>query len=313
MAEVSNNDLVQTEEEYENDGDGDGDDDDDDVFDIMLNPGGDEGSSFRTRNDPSAPYQRANVTERKGALDIRCACLDVIHGLMSPDADEFATIIVLNFRFDSRKTARRILAVNITLQFAPEQPGDPEPEVFQITPFDSMVMVQTMQTEEKKIMAGVNLGAPPLAGVELGVDLGWERSVNRETTDATRVIGSIDLLGRTYGNADSASWSLIENSTTKTGVPSTMRTAILLKRQDEKPFRCDFKIEAKVDPKSSIERSFQRLFGGRPKDDPLLFDPQLPPTNKLQMYDLTALGSVDLGSLSGVTFQTVLDSAVKHI
>ena len=116
MAEVSNNDLVQTEEEYE-------DDDDDDVFDIMLNPGGDEGSSFRTRNDPSAPYQRTNVTERKGALDIRCTCLDVIHGLVSPDAEEFATIIVLNFRFDSRKTARRILAVNITLQFAPEQPG----------------------------------------------------------------------------------------------------------------------------------------------------------------------------------------------
>ncbi|EUC29010.1 hypothetical protein COCCADRAFT_29841 [Bipolaris zeicola 26-R-13] len=305
MAEVSNSEPVQTEEKYE--------DDDYDVFDIMLNPGGDEGSSFRTRNDPSAPYQRTNVTERKGALDIRCTCLDVIHGLVSPDADEFATLIVLNFRFDSRKTARRILAVNITLQFAPEKAGDPEPEVFQIAPYDNMVMVQTTQTEGKTTMAGVSLGAPPLVGVELGAELGWERSVTRETTDATRVIGSIDLLGRTYGNADSASWSLIENSTTKTGVPSTMRTAILLKRQDEKPFRCDFKIEAKVDAKSSMERSFQKMFGGRPKDDPLLFDPQLPPTNKLQMYDLTALGSVDLGSLAGITFQTVLDSAVKHI
>ncbi|XP_014554315.1 hypothetical protein COCVIDRAFT_105339 [Bipolaris victoriae FI3] len=305
MAEVSNSEPVQTEEKYE--------DDDYDVFDIMLNPGGDEGSSFRTRNDPSAPYQRTNVTERKGALDIRCTCLDVIHGLVSPDADEFATLIVLNFRFDSRKTARRILAVNITLQFAPEKAGDPEPEVFQIAPYDNMVMVQTTQTEGKTTMAGVSVGAPPLVGVELGAELGWERSVTRETTDATRVIGSIDLLGRTYGNADSASWSLIENSTTKTGVPSTMRTAILLKRQDEKPFRCDFKIEAKVDAKSSMERSFQKMFGGRPKDDLLLFDPQLPPTNKLQTYDLTALGSVDLGSLAGITFQTVLDSAVKHI
>ena len=254
MAEVSNNDLVQTEEEYE-------DDDDDDVFDIMLNPGGDEGSSFRTRNDPSAPYQRTNVTERKGALDIRCTCLDVIHGLVSPDAEEFATIIVLNFRFDSRKTARRILAVNITLQFAPEQPGGPEPEVFRIAPYDSMVMVQTTQTEEKTTMAGVSLGAPPLAGVELGAELGWERSVNRETTDATKVIGSIDLLGRTYGNADSASWSLIENSTTKTGVPSTMRTAILLKRQDEEPFRCNFKIKPRLILKVLWRRAFKGCLG----------------------------------------------------
>lgn len=304
MADIVDNDPVQMEEE---------EDDDENVFDIALNPGGDEGSSFRTKNDPRAPYQRSNVTERKGALDIRCTCLDVIHGLVSPEAEEFATLIVLKFKFDSRKTARRISAVNITLQFAPEQPGDPEPVVFQIAPYDSMVMVETKQTEDEKSSASVKLGAPPLAGVELGTDLGWEKSVNRETTDATKVIGSIDLLGRNYGEADSASWTLLENSTTETGVPTTMRTAILLKRQDEKPFRCDFKIEAKVDPMSSIERKLQKLFGGRPKDDPLLFDPQLPPTNKLQTYDLTALGSVDLGVLSGVTFQTVLDSAVKHI
>ncbi|KAF4546016.1 uncharacterized protein LTHEOB_4668 [Lasiodiplodia theobromae] len=304
MADIVDNDPVQKEEE---------EDDDENVFDIALNPGGDEGSSFRTKNDPAAPYQRSNVTERKGALDIRCTCLDVIHGLVSPEAEEFATLIVLKFKFDSRKTARRISAVNITLQFAPEQAGDPEPVVSQIAPYDSMVMVETKQTEDEKRSASVKLGAPPLAGVELGTDLGWEKSVNRETTDATKVIGSIDLLGRNYGEADSASWTLLENSTTETGVPSTMRTAILLKRQDEKPFRCDFKIEAKVDPMSSIERKLQKLFGGRPKDDPLLFDPQLPPTNKLQTYDLTALGSVDLGALSGVTFQTVLDSAVKHI
>lgn len=304
MADMLENDPFQNEEE---------EDEDENVFDISLDPAGDEGSSFRTRNDPSAPYQRANVTERKGALDIRCTCLDVVHGLLSPEAQELATLIVLNFKFDSRKTARRISAVNITLRFAPEHPGDPEPEVFQIAPYDSMVMVQTTQTEDKKKTAGVKLGAPPLAGVELGAELGWESNVNRETTDATKVIGSIDLLGRTYGNADSASWTLLENSTTQTGVPSTMRTAILLKRQDEQPFRCDFKIDAKVDPISSIEGRLQRLFGGRPKDDPLLFDPQMQPTNKLQTYDLTTLGSVDLGTLSGVTFQTVLDTAVKHV
>lgn len=304
MADILDKDPVQIEEE---------EDDDENVFDITLNPGGDEGSSFRTKNDPSAPYQRINVTERKGALDIRCTCLDVIHGVVSPDAEELATLIVLKFKFDSRKTARRISTVNITLQFAPEQLGDPDPEVIQIAPYDSMVMVQTTQTEDKTTTAGVKLGAPPVAGVELGAELGWASSVNRQTTDATKIIGSIDLLGRNHGNADSASWTLLENNTTKTGVPSTMRTAILLKRQDEKPFRCTFELEAKVDLMSSIGMRVQKLFGGRPKDDPLLFDPLLPPTNKLQTYDVMALGSVDLGNLSGVTFQTVLDSAVKHI
>lgn len=35
-------------------------------FDMSLAPVGDEGSSFRTRNDPSAPFQRSNYVERKG-------------------------------------------------------------------------------------------------------------------------------------------------------------------------------------------------------------------------------------------------------
>lgn len=115
-------------------------------------------------------------------------------------------------------------------------------------------MVQTNQTEDKSPAADVKLGVPAIAGLEL---------VRIETKDATKVTGSIDTRGRTFGAANSASWTLLENSTTKTGVPSTMCTAILLKREDDSQFRCIFDLEVKADLVSSIELRAQKLLEER--------------------------------------------------
>lgn len=284
--------------------------DENSIFDIGLNPAGDDGSSFRTQNDPAAPYQRKNVTERKGTIDIRCTCLDVIHGLLSPDNyEDRATLIVLMFNFDSRKRARRIASVNISLQFSCEQPGNGDPEVYRIAPFESMAMVPTTAMEEKKRWADFKLGAPPLAGFQAGTELGWERTVISEMTDATRIIGTTDLRGRNYGEPNSVSWTLLENEAQQTGVPTALRTAILLKRRNDVKFQCTVKLDVKVDFRSKLER----MIGGKPKDDPVLFDPDMDPTNRLEAYDILNLGGVDLERISGITLVKYYDGAVKHI
>ncbi|KAL8867229.1 MAG: hypothetical protein Q9198_008594, partial [Flavoplaca austrocitrina] len=70
---------------------------------------------------------------------------------------------------------------------------------------------------------------------------------------------------------------------------------------------CVVKIDAKVDFKSSVER----LFGGKPKDDPVLFDPELEPTNNLWVYKIEELGAFNLESVCDVTFATKLGGALK--
>lgn len=84
-----------------------------------------------------------------------------------------------------------------------------------------------------------------------------------------------------------------------------MRTAILLRREDDSEFHCVVKIDAKVDVKSRIERLF-----GQKKDDPVLFEPSIKPTNRLQEYDIDNLGAVDLSSLCDVTMVTTLSGAI---
>ena len=189
--------------------------------------------------------------------------------------------------------------------------GERGPEVYAITPDGTMILLPTTQLEDIKRNVSLQLGgAAPVGGVTATGTVGWEKCVRRERSDCTVVTGSTSLEGRNYGPKNSASWTLLENKTTKTGVPMSMRTAVLLKRKDESPFQCVVKIDATVDLKSTLEQ----VFGGKgrePKDDAVLFDPEMEPTNNLQKYDIEELGAFDLESVRDVTFATVLEGVMK--
>ncbi|KAL9943973.1 hypothetical protein D7B24_006183 [Verticillium nonalfalfae] len=280
------------------------------TFDIDLFGGGDEQSGFHTKNDPSAPFQRTNVTNRKGAIDIKCNLVDVVHGKFDPDGDEYATLIVLLFRFDPRKRARRVAEAQISLVFDGLTEDDPRPVVEAIS-FDGRYSVApTTQSESVTRGAEGTLGLSAIQGAELSGGLKVEKTVTRDMEHFTTVIGSVDLIGYNYGEPNCATWSLIENEARETGVPAAVRAGILLRRTEEEArFKATIKIEVKADFKTSMER----FFGGKPKDDPVLFDPAKKPTNKLMVYDTEDLGALDLEKVSDVTFLTVRDGAVKKI
>lgn len=278
------------------------------TFNIDLSPTGDEGSTYRFKNHPDDPYQRRHWTERKGVIDVRCSALDVVHGLWSPEAPlRFCTLVVLQFRFDARRASRRIARANIELRFFGKTPGDDEVEVAGIWPHGKLALQRTTQNEENTVGAGVNVGSGMV--VDVGAELKWEKTVTRDTTDATTVVGSADTRGRSWGEHNSASWTLLENSTMGTGVPAAMRAAILLRRKTEDKFQCTFEIEAKADWKSSL----QGMFGKREVDDAVLFDPLRDSTNNLREYEETELGKVDLATLGDITTSTVYMGDVKKM
>lgn len=264
-------------------------------FEVGLEEGGDEGSGFRFQNDPSKPQQRNNITERHGAIDVRCVGKDVVHGYLK-DGEDPATLIVYEFQFDPRKPGRRIISGDAKFVFAPRNGGS-EPEVLKIAPKGRMTLVQTKQTESLTNSAEGKLGAAQF-GAELGGTVKWEKTVSRETTDATTIVGSIDTKGRNYGAPNAVSWTLMENKSAKTGVPAFFRTAVLLKREDDSEFESSFDIKVSADMVSRLSN----LFGKTPIDDPIIYDPSMPPTDKLRKYDTDNLGEIDLLELSFVAF-----------
>ncbi|KAH8820738.1 hypothetical protein F5884DRAFT_658244 [Xylogone sp. PMI_703] len=275
-------------------------------FSIDLGPSGDAESAFRIANDPSDPYQRGQYVERKGPIDIRCSSVDVIHGLFASDSDVFSSLLVLQFRFDSRKRARRIAQVNIELRFSGTAADTADPEVYAIAPDGRFSFAHTTQTEEVNVETQAHLGGGG-AGVDAGVDAKYGKTITKEMTYATVVTGSIDLRGRNYGKPNCASWTLLENPATKTGVPAAMKTAILLKRRSEEPFQCVVSVKARADWRTALEW----LVGSTKPDDPVLFNPLLEPTSDRYKEHELDLGKLDLEEISDITFATILDGVIK--
>ncbi|KAM0415653.1 hypothetical protein ACHAPT_013403 [Fusarium lateritium] len=255
---------------------------------IGLNKTGERGSGYRTRNDPSAPFQRATVTERRGIIQVRCKSREVIHGGLSPDSEDNATLLVYDLHLDTTRKSRRILAATLEFEFRSSVPGTPAPE-------------------EESLTRGAEVNAGVSQFAEVGGTVKWEKTVRRTTSDDARVTGHI--FSDDYGKGVGASWVLHENSSIQSGTPSFMRCAILLNRKyDEGNFECKITIKAEADWKSEMDK----LFGSTPKDDPILFDSTLPPTNKLRKeYDIENLGAIDLDDFVEIVFDKTLKKKVK--
>jgi hypothetical protein len=100
----------------------------------------------------------------------------------------------------------------------------------------------------------------------------WSKVSVEETTrvDCVRVVGDILAPG------SCVYWDLVENASAKTGVPSFIQTAVLLKRRRNEacePFKCTVQIDANISGvKYAWRRAWWRLTN-EGRNCPLYFNP----------------------------------------
>lgn len=273
------------------------------AIDIELFPTGDDTSGYRTRNhpSPSRQNQRTLITNREGVIFSKCTMKDVVHGRLGEiegSLDDPATLIVLKFEFGSSMNKRRIKAARIKLQFIDSNNRHGEdredPNVLRMYPEGDFRLTKTSHILETKTSGGLNLGAPPIVGLQAGGQITWEETRTRQVHDSVRLHGRTALLGMEHGDVNTAIWTLLENHTDKTGVPAELCVSVLLTRHSDRPFQCIFEMELELDTRSALEKVL-RVMGKRNVDDPILFDPATRPTKKqLEIYPVDRLVSTDL-------------------
>lgn len=273
-----------------------------DAFDIAMFESGSEGSGFHTKNNPKNPYQRQEVIQRTGAIDIRCSVIDVAHGVMDPDSEYWATLMVLQFRFDPQKRMRRITEASLELSFDVTDPANEIPEVEAISFDGNYSLLPSKQNESTTVGGEGTLGATQI--VTASGTAKWERTVTRETSDKTTVSGGKFVMNNMPPNRV-AKWTLLENATLKSGIPASLQVAVRIKRQDEEMFSCMPKIKCRADKWTSIESFFGRV----PEDDPVLLCPDRKPTNRLMIYDTENIGAIDLQALGNIVPTTMIRDA----
>ncbi|KAI1115067.1 hypothetical protein F5Y14DRAFT_144486 [Nemania sp. NC0429] len=293
---------------------------DESAFDVDLELQGGLDSGYHTKNDPRPEHQwhREDVTQRKGAVGIKCNMTDVIHGRLLEDSDEeYATLVVLLFRFDARNNSGNIARAEITIDFFGEDEEDPysRPEVYDMSFNDALSLVERKQSESVTKGASVTAGLNAAQIAELSGTLQWEKTTAQDIESYTTIVGNTYRRRFEFGGDNQVNWILKENSNFNTGIPVAFRAGVLLKRTDEAPFKCDVKIAVKADVRSSLEDFFGRF---KPKDDSVLFNPKAKVSTRKfaavdpAKLDTENLSQFDLEAVSDVTFLRIHDGAVKR-
>ncbi|KAI1318152.1 hypothetical protein F5Y16DRAFT_135947 [Xylariaceae sp. FL0255] len=276
-------------------------------------------SNVHSENSLEDPFQRETVIERNnGRVAVSCVCKDVVHGLYDEACEEgshqpqHCSLIVLDFRFDPVDLGRRIKKVQTTVRFSSMSPIDEDPVVDKIAPNGRFWVDPTTQKEKVTVVVEGKVGGN-ICGAELGGSLKREKVVERDVTNAGTVRGAIQTMGRIHGQPNAASWTLMENSTDKTGAPIGLRAAVLVKREPDTNFQSHFAMVVTPDNLTQA----QTWFKSKPRDDPVLYKVDKSPTNRLHNYTredtidggklVNNLGKLDLESreFSDITMGTV--------
>jgi hypothetical protein len=68
----------------------------------------------------------------------------------------------------------------------------------------------------------------------------------------------------------------MESLSTQSGIPTVLRTVVLLERSNDANFRATLDIQAEVDVAYSISTAFKNIAGSVPRTDPIIFDIKKP-------------------------------------
>lgn len=263
---------------------------------------------FHTQNASNDDWERRNIIERThDVIHIRCDLVEVVHGWLDQqtknETGPYGTLVVFRFRFDAQKHSRRLLRARINVEFfsagQTRNDGD-SPEVIAIAPEERWSVAPTIDHDWTSMGGELHVGATCGVGPAVTGIGKLQKTASRDITDATTVTGSINLgSGRNSGESNTAVWTLLENKTRGTGLPDSIKVAVLLKREDDQPFNAMVTLEAEADLKTRVGSLFKQRV---PIDDPILFNPRVPRERRNQNRRLGAqnLGSTDLYSLCEV-------------
>ena len=269
-------------------------------FEIDLFASGNE-SGYHIQDLPGQKQREYLVQYGYGSSRIvKGRLVDVIHGRLNPSGAP-ASLIVSTIKFLGSTPSKRFRSAKITWDFAYADDGDDDwPEVHKISLDDQFVMKRSTvdKSTETSVEAGVQGGGGP-AGLSLST--GWSRAQSVTIDDHISVFGSSVFTQKNAGEPNGAKWILEENRSQNSGIPSSLTTAVLLKRKPDKAFVGTIQINAKMGVASAMED----LFGRKPKVDPVVFDPALPPTSA--DYDTQNLDAVVLDDIGIVKLHTSME------
>ncbi|RYP70536.1 hypothetical protein DL769_004929 [Monosporascus sp. CRB-8-3] len=286
-------------------------------LDIILLPAADGKTDAEPHGKQPEFRKTAEQTNYGDRLLTRANIVGVTHGNLLPGGDP-ATLLILEFRFLSMQKGRRFTSCNITVKFE-DSGGDADfcPEVWRMVPEGVYALHKTEKVRTVKIMGKAGIQGPSVETVGANTGVSWEREETDKVEAWTQLTGTRYQLGGGGEKDDAMIWVMQENGAKKTGIPTFLRAAVLLRREADVPFNVTISVKAKVDFNVSQTVSDLRGLIGKPRvvrvpPRPLGIDAAVDPrllkvaTADPKVVDLTKLDELDIAQFADVMLITLL-------
>lgn len=126
--------------------------------------------------------------------------------------------------------------------------------------------------------------------MELSTLVGWKAEKKYELQ--TSALGqAIEEYTDGKVGSDAVVWELKKNRIKQAGVPDTFRVALLVQRASSEKFVGDFSLQLHGGLWFAASNGFKRFVGTIEDDDPIIFDPSLPPQSDTTGIIPSSLGS----------------------
>ncbi|KAI5919411.1 hypothetical protein F4810DRAFT_687345 [Camillea tinctor] len=275
----------------------------------ILNERNEDGNVVPHRVDTIGTDWNAKYMTVKGRMPV------VVHGFESQGSDVGYSLAVFEWQIVRNSNKRRFRKVTLEVVFEADGPrgkaeGDAErmrskgtasrtywdPEVMAFAP-DGTAWYQRSQREVvNKTAWTVDLKAGYAPFLSAGPQYAWSKSESHTCTEGIQVSGERAFVGgegsRTRANA--VRWTLLENPNQVTGVSALIRTAVLLKRRpkDDGRFIGIVKADYEISKYQDARRSALLALGKLPKNEPIVFDPNVATEKSVWHANSNALAAI---------------------
>jgi len=209
-----------------------------------------EGGAFKTAAGQKIDKPTRLFLFHSCSVEIACKPVRIIHGRARPGSKDLATLMVLELRFLPRHPDRRVTEAEVKFTFR-GSPGN-EVSVARISPDVFYSISPTVTESQIRNELEVNAGAqiPP---TPFNLGFLFRHSILRKELirTSTRLVGDAVPDGDVpFGLTNCADWSFFENEKNESGVPTQIRVAMYVLRDNYEPFWCD--VWARVDKNYSF-------------------------------------------------------------
>ena len=229
--------------------------------------------ALKTHNYPEDEVQRDTITHRdETSFSLGVRLTTCVHGHLKGPETEPASLIIFEYEVHSKEDNSVVKSLETNFKFT--QTAQSGPAVVAYAPYVrrrfNFSTGDTTNSHGFEATGGAGAGPGYL---EATYSKQKEKSHEQQYFEK---VESYTGYNERQKRHDEITYRFTQNTSQKHGVTPFFRTAVLVKRTDDRPFKAHFKIELHGGFMYKTSQGLKKIFGKSP-DDPINFDPAAEP------------------------------------